>query len=63
MDTVAATKKQKREQSVQYTQLPPLSLPHDTSTLTDIIIVQDVPDNSSLNINPLNIEDLKKMLL
>ena len=44
------------------TQLPPLSPPHDTSTPIDTIIVQDVPNNSGKNINPLNAKDLKKIL-
>ena len=48
--------------SVPDTQLPPLSPPHDTSTPANTIIVKDVPDNSSQNINSLTIEDLKKIL-
>ena len=55
-------KDQQREQSVLDTQLPPLSPPHDTFTPTDTITIKDVPDNSSQNIIPLTIEDLKKIL-
>ena len=59
---MATTEEQQIEQSVPDTQLAPLSPPHDTSTPVDTIIVKDVPDNSGQKINPLTIEDLKKIL-
>ena len=39
-----------------------MSPPHDTSTPVEAIIVKDVLDNTPQNINPLTIEDLKKIL-
>ena len=56
------SEEQKTEQSVQDTQLPPLSSAHDTNTPADTIKVKGVPDNFGQNINPLTIEDLKKIL-
>ena len=53
---------QQTYQSVQDTQMPPPSPPHVTPTLADLVIVQDVPDTSGQNINPLIVEDLKKIL-
>ena len=59
---MATAEEQQIEQSVQDTQLPPLSPPHISSTPTNIVTMQDVPDNSGWNINPLTTEDLKKIL-
>ena len=42
--------------------MPPLSPPHVTPMPVDSMIVQDVLDTSGQNINPLTIEDLKKIL-
>ena len=53
---------QQEEQSVQDTQLPPPSPPHETSTPTIIVTVKDVPNTIGQNINPLTIEDVKKIL-
>ena len=47
---------------MQDTQMPPPSPPHVTTTHEDSVTVQDVPDTSSHNINPLTIEDLKQIL-
>ena len=47
---------------MQDPQLLPLSPPHDTNTPIENIIVKDVPDNSGQNINPLTVENLKKIL-
>ena len=54
------TKEKQEEQSVQHTQLPPPSPPH--TTLVETITIKDVPDTTSQNVNPLTIEDLKKIL-
>ena len=59
---MATTEEQQTKQSVQDTQMLATSPPHDTSTPAKTIIVKDVPDSSSQNINPLNVEDLKKIL-
>ena len=59
---MTTTEEQQTEQSVQDTQLQPPSPPHVTPTPTDIVIVQDNPDNSGQNINPLTTEDLKRIL-
>lgn len=61
-DEMATAEEQQTDQSVQDTQLPPLRPPHDTNTPVVTIKVKDVPDNSNQNINPLIIEDLKKIL-
>ena len=61
-DEVAIAEEQQIEQSMPDTQLPPLSPPHDTSTPVDTISIKNFPDNSSQNINPLTVEDLKKIL-
>ena len=50
------------DQSVQDTQLPPPSPPHIFPTPVDTINVQGVLENFGQNINPLTIEDLKKIL-
>ena len=42
--------------------MPPPSPPHVTPIPIDSIIVQDVPDTSGQNVNPLIVEDLKKIL-
>lgn len=55
-------KEKQKDQSVQDTQLPPPSPPHVTITPTDTIIVKDVPNTFAQNINPLTVEDLKKIL-
>ena len=47
---------------MQDTQFPALSPIHDTDTPSDTIIVKDFPDSSAQNINPLTVEDLKKIL-
>ena len=39
-----------------------LSPPHDTNTPIDTITLKDIPNSSAHNINPLTIEDLKKIL-
>ena len=59
---MATTEEQQTKQSVPDTQLPPLRPPHDTSTPADTITLQNVPNNSCQNINPLTAEDLKKVL-
>lgn len=61
-DEMEIVDEKKIDQSVQDTQLPTLSPPHDTNTPTYTIIVKDVPNNSAQNINQLNVEDLKKIL-
>ena len=53
---------EQQEKSVQDTQLPPPSPPHATITPVETMIVKDVIDTSCQNINPLNIEDLSKIL-
>ena len=58
IDKVATVEQKQQEQSVQDTQLPPLSPPHDTSTLAATITVKDISNNSSQNINQLIAEDL-----
>ena len=58
----ATTEEQQQEQSVQDTQLPPPSPLHTQPILADTIIVKDVPDILGQNINPLTIEDFKKIL-
>jgi hypothetical protein len=57
----ATAKEQQQEQSV-HTQLPPPSPPHATPTPADSIAIKNFLDTSSQNINPLTIEDLKKIL-
>ena len=59
---MATTDQQQQYQSVQDTQMPPPSPPHVTPTHANSVVVQDVPDSSSQNINPLFVEDLKKIL-
>lgn len=61
-DEMITAKEKQTDQSVQDTQLPPLSPPHDTNTPAKIIKMKDVPDSSAKNINPLTAEDLKKIL-
>lgn len=58
----ATTKEQQQEQSVQDTQLPPPSPPHIKTTPVDSIAIKDVLDTSGQKINPLIVEDLKKIL-
>ena len=58
----AIAEEQQQEQSVQDTQLPPPSPPHVATPPAGLDIVKDVPDTSGQNINPLNAEDLKKIL-
>ena len=58
----ATTEEQKQEQSVQDTQLPLASPPHTTPTPGESVTVKDVLDTSSQNINPLTVEDLKRIL-
>ena len=55
-DNMATTDQKQQEQSVQDTQMPPPSPPHVTTTPVDLVTVQDVPDTSGQNINPLTIE-------
>ena len=62
IDNMATTKEKQEEKSVQDTQMPSMSPPHDTSIPTNIIIVKDVPNSSSQDINPLTTRDLKKIL-
>ena len=50
------------EQSVQDTQLPPLSPPHSIDTPVETIKIKDVVETLSQNINSLTIEDLTKIL-
>ena len=59
---MATADKQQEEQSVEIPQVLAISPPHDTRTPIETIIVQDVSDDSPLNINPLTIDDLKKIL-
>ena len=59
---MATTKEKQEEQSVQDTQMPTMSPPHDIRKPVDTITIKDVPDSSSQNINPLTVEDLKKIL-
>lgn len=60
---MAITEQEKpQHQSVQDTQLPPSSPPHVTITPIDTITVKDFPNTSARNINPLTVEDLKKIL-
>ena len=47
---------------MQDTQMLSVSPPHDTSATTEIITVKDVSDVSTQNINPLIVDDLKKIL-
>ena len=60
--------RQQQEQSVQDKQLPPPSPPHIPSPPhvatppAESVIVKDVPNTSGQNINPLTVEDLKKIL-
>ena len=42
--------------------MPPPRPLHVTPTPRDLVVVQDVPHTSSQNINPLTIEDLKRIL-
>ena len=60
---MATAEEQQQEQIVQDTQLPPPSPPHVAPTSIEKVIVKDVPDTSSQNINPLTVEDLRKILL
>ena len=50
------------EQSVQDTQLPPLSPPHSIDTPVETVKIKDVVDISSQKIDPLTIKDLTKIL-
>ena len=61
-DEMATADEQQAEQSVQDTQMSVMSPPHDINTPTETIIVKDVLVISPQNINPLTIEDLKKIL-
>ena len=61
-DNRAATDQQQQDQSVQDTQMPPCSPPHVTPIPTDSMVVQGFPDTFGQNINPLTVEDLKKIL-
>ena len=61
-DNMAIAEEQQIDQSVQDTQLPPLSPPHDSNTPTETIKLKDFLDSSSQNINPLTTEDLNKIL-
>ena len=61
-DNMATVDQQQKDQSVQDTQIPPPSRPHVTPTPIDLVVAQDVPDTFGQNINPLTIEDLKKIL-
>ena len=45
-DEMATVVEQQIEQSVQDTQLPTMSPPHDTNTPVKIVTVKDVLDNS-----------------
>ena len=56
----AIAEEQQEAQSIQDTQLPPPSPPHTTPT--KIVIVKDVLETLGQNINPLIVEDLKKIL-
>ena len=47
---------------MQDTQMSSVSPPHDTSTTIETIIVKDVSNVSAQNINPLTVDDLKKIL-
>ena len=58
----ATADEQQQEQSVQDTQLPPSSPPHVTTPPAESPKVQDIPDTSGQNVNPLTAEDLKKIL-
>ena len=42
--------------------MPSMSPPHNTSMAVETIIFKDIPDHLAQNINPLTIEDLKKIL-
>ena len=59
---MATANQQKTYQRVQDTQLLPPIPPHVTPTPTNLVVVQDVPDTSGQNINPLTTEDLKNIL-
>ena len=61
-DDMEKTNKKQEEYSVEITQVPAMSPPHDTSTPVEAIIVKNVPDTTPQNINPLTVEDLKKIL-
>ena len=52
-DDMDIAKEQHEEQSVQDTQMPSMSPPHDTSMPAETITVKDVPDISAQKINPL----------
>ena len=56
------TKEKQIEQSVQDTKMSSMSPPHDTRTPIETITVKNVPNSSPQNINPLTVEDLKKIL-
>ena len=63
VDNQETTKaEQQEEQSVQDTQLSDVKPQNVTSVNTKTIIVKDVSDHISQNINPLTKEDLKKIL-
>ena len=59
---MATIEDQQSEQSVQDTQMPTMSPPHETNRPTEIITMKDISDGLAQNINPLTIEDLKKIL-
>ena len=59
---MAIVEEQQEEQSLQDTKIPSMSPQHDTNAPTKTITVKDVPNSSTQNINPLTIEDLKKIL-
>lgn len=59
---IETTIEQKIEHNAQDTQLPTMSPQHEKSMPIDTITIKDVPNNSPQNINPLIIEDLKKIL-
>ena len=47
---------------MQDTQMLSMSPPYDTSMTVEIIIVKYVPNSLAQSINPLTIDDLKKIL-
>ena len=61
-DDMATTNKKHEEQSVEITQVPAISPPHDTSTPAKSIKVKEILDTTPQNIDQLTIEDIKKVL-
>lgn len=59
---MATIDQQQQDQSLKDTQMSLPNPKHVTPTPVDLVIVQDVPDTSGQNVNPLTIEDLKKIL-